>query len=96
MISSTYSFAHFVKAVKGKDQRDIIHLAEKEATEAWCQSVQKKSLATIDAQINQSYQTKLLGLIDYIRHGLQSMDFSPNDRQLLQQLSHQKPSQMRV
>ena len=88
MISTTYSFAHFVDAVKGKDHSDIIYLAEQEATEAWRQSVQKASGANSDIQVNLSYQTKLLGLVDYMRHGLQSRDFTPIDRQLLRQLSH--------
>lgn len=88
MISTTYSFAYFVDAVKDKDQLDIIYLAEQEATEAWRQSVQKESVVSKDIQINLSYQTKLLGLIDYMRHGLHSREFTPKDRQLLQQLSH--------
>lgn len=90
MISTTCDFTQFVDAVKGKDHLDIIQLAEQEATEAWRQSMQKNSPAGRNIQINLSYQTKLLGLIDYIRHGLQSREFSPDDRQLLQQLSQQE------
>ena len=89
MISDKYSFAHFVDTVKGKDHLDIIYLAEQEATEAWRKSKQLNGQAGNDIQNNISYQSKLLGLIDYMRHGLQSRDFTPDERQLLQKISLQ-------
>ncbi len=88
MISSNYDFARFIDAVKEKDHFDIIYLAEQEATEAWRKSAHKRFRDSPDMQINLSYQSKLLGLIDYMRHGLQSQEFTSDDRKLLQQLSH--------
>ena len=89
MISDKYSFVHFVNSVKGKDHLDIIYLAEQEATEAWRQSMQKNDKAMNNIQDNLSYQSKLLGLIDYMRHGLQSKDFTTQERHLLQQITLQ-------
>jgi hypothetical protein len=89
MISDNYSFAHFVNTVIGKDHLDIIYLAEQEATEAWRQSRQINHQEGDGIQTNLSYQTKLLGLIDYMRHGLQSKNFTPQERQLLQKISLQ-------
>ena len=89
MISDKYSFAHFVNTVKGKEHLDIIYLAEQEATEAWRESKQINSLSGSDIQNNLSYQSKLLGLIDYMRHGLQSRDFTPDEKQLLRKISLQ-------
>jgi hypothetical protein len=89
MISDKYSFAHFVKTVIGKDHLDIIYLAEQEATEAWRQSRQMNHQEDNEIRTNLSYQSKLLGLIDYMRHGLQSKDFTPHERQLLQKISLQ-------
>ena len=86
MISKKNSFAHFVDSVKGKDHLDIVYLAELEATEAWRQSKIEDCQRSIDIQNNLSYQSKLLALIDYMRHGLQSRDFDQQDRQLLQKL----------
>ena len=89
MISDKYSFVHFVNTVKDKDHLDIIYLAEQEATEAWRQSMQKDKQAMNNIQENLSYQSKLLGLIDYMRHGLQSKDFTNQERQLLQTITIQ-------
>ena len=89
MISDKYSFIHFVNTVKGKDHLDIIYLAEREATEAWRQSMQKDNRGMNNIQENLSYQSKLLGLIDYMRHGLQSKDFTSQERQLLQTITLQ-------
>ena len=89
MISDKYSFVHFVKSVKDKDRLDIIYLAEQEATEAWRQSMQKDNRGMVNIQDNLSYQSKLLGLIDYMRHGLQSKDFTTKERQLLQEITFQ-------
>ena len=89
MISDKYNFAHFVNTVKGKDHLDIIYLAEQEATEAWRQSKQKNIQAADMIEHNLAYQSKLLGLIDYMRHGLQSRDFTPHEQQLLQQITLQ-------
>ena len=89
MISNQYSFVHFVNSVKGKDHLDIIYLAEQEATEAWRKSMQKTGRATQTIQDNLSYQSKLLSLIDYMRHGLQSKEFTPQERQMVQNITLQ-------
>jgi hypothetical protein len=89
MISNKCSFAHFVNTVIGKNHLDIIYLAEQEATEAWRQSRQMNQQEGNQIQTNLSYQLKLLGLIDYMRHGLQSKEFTPHERQLLQKITLQ-------
>lgn len=79
MISPDFEFNTFLEAVKDSDSHTIIGMAEKEATEAWCRTYQKGyTLDSIHARSN-LYQSKLLGLIDYLRHKIQSRSLTEKD-----------------
>jgi hypothetical protein len=68
MISATYDFEQFANSVKGEDYFDIIYFAEQEAIEAWriCRKVGSSGGKC------SSYQSKLKGLIHFMRYGIKS------------------------
>ena len=70
MISPSYSFRHFAETVRGKDVFTVIYLAEQEATEAWRKTYRKRGVYDDTELRSCSYQLKLIGLIDFLRHGI--------------------------
>jgi hypothetical protein len=78
MISATYDFEHFADSVKGEDYFDIIYLAEQEAIEAW-RVCRKGSLS--DGK-SASYQSKLKGLIHFMRYGVKPSNLNNRDVKL--------------
>ena len=85
MISSDCDFEKFVRAIKGKNTYDIIYLAEKEAMLAWRQSYNGQ-LKNDDKDSNRQYQAKLIGLIDFMRHGLKPSSLNDQDLRLCSRL----------
>ena len=85
MISSDCDFEKFVRAIKGKNTYDVIYLAEKEATLAWRQSY-NDHLKKDGTDASRRYQAKLIGLIDFMRHGLKPSSLNDQDLQLCSQL----------
>ena len=82
MISSTFDFEQFADTVKEKDFFDVIYLAEKEATRAWRISNKKKIRNSIDSDLCRSYQSKLKGLIHFMRYGVKPNGLNKQDDQL--------------
>ena len=78
MISATYDFEHFADYVKGEDYFDIICLAEKEALEAW--RVCRKGSSSNGKCV--SYQSKLKGLIHFMRYGVKPTNLNNRDDKL--------------
>lgn len=87
MISSDCDFEQFVRAIEGKSTYDVIYLAEKEATLAWRQNYNDR-LKNDGNDASRQYQAKLIGLIDFIRHGLRPNSLNDQDLQLCSQLRH--------
>jgi hypothetical protein len=85
MISLDCDFEKFVREIRGKDYYDVIYLAEKEATQAWRRSYnnQTRNCASEDSR---NYQEKLIGLIDYLRHGLKASILDDEDLYLCSEL----------
>jgi hypothetical protein len=78
MISATYDFEHFADSVKGEDYFDIIYLAEQEAIEAWRICRRGRSLGGKCS----SYQSKLKGLIHFMRYGIKPTNLNNRDVKL--------------
>jgi len=87
MISSDCDFEKFVRAIKGKNYYDVIYLAEKEATQAWRRHYHKHSNCE-GTVASRQYQEKLIGLIDFMRHGLKPSIFDDQDLLLCGQLQN--------
>ena len=79
MISPEFNFKHFAEAVRGKDLYDIIYIAEREATEAWRRTYRQQNYIGDEEIRSQYYQEKLIGLIDYLRHGVKPMMAKKNN-----------------
>jgi hypothetical protein len=92
MISNSYDFDAFVEAVKGKQTREIIYLAEKEATEAWRAAYHHRS-GSADWFRSKSYQDRLIGLIDFMRHGVKTFQFDEHDLSLCRMLQTDAPAE---
>ncbi len=90
MIAPAYDFEQFLAAVSEKPALDIVALADQEAVAAWRWAYQKTRRTGQPAVSSQSYQEKLLALIDYVRFGIKSGTFSPRERQFLKSLSDQQ------
>ncbi len=88
MISADCDFERFVGEIRGKDCYEMILLAEKEATEAWRRGYNHRSNDD-ENDPSRRYQEKLIGLIDYMRHGLKPSIFSDQDLQLCSQLHNE-------
>jgi hypothetical protein len=82
MISSTFDFEQFADTVKEKDFFDVIYLAEQEAINAWRISNKKKLLNGFDSDLCRSYQSKLKGLIHFMRYGVKPNGLNKQDDQL--------------
>ena len=85
MISANCDFEKFLAEVKGKDYDDVIYMAEKEATETWRRYYNGRQDNGENPSCRQ-YQDKLIGLIDFMRHGLKPRTFSEQDMRLCSQL----------
>ncbi len=79
MISPTYDFEHFAKQVKNKEFFEIISLAEQEATLAWGRTYRREAAQDGIAMRSMEYQSKLLGLIDYLRHSIKPKEVDQQD-----------------
>lgn len=88
MISSTFDFEQFADSVKDEDFFDVIHLAEQEATKARRISNKNKSLSNTDFDLCRSYQSKLKGLIHFMRYGVKPNGLNEQDNQLFNYLYH--------
>ena len=77
MISSDYNFERFVEVIRKKGYYDAVYLAEQEATEAW-RTTYRDQRKEGNGESHQ-YQQKLIGLIEYLRHGIQPKSLSDRD-----------------
>lgn len=82
MISSTFDFEQFADTVKEEDYFDVIYLAEQEALRAWRISKKNKLSNGSDFDLCRSYQSKLKGLIHYMRYGVKPNGLNDQDDQL--------------
>lgn len=83
MISPTFSFQRFAEAVQGKDESEVIRLAEKEATVAWRLTYRRDGIIDDDTLKSKAYQDKLIGLIDYMRHNVAPKSWDETEYQLI-------------
>ncbi len=88
MISSTFDFEQFADTVKEEDFFNVIYLAEQEAIKAWRISNKNKSLNSDDYDLCRSYQSKLKGLIYFMRYGVKPSGLNEQDDQLFNFLYH--------
>ncbi len=88
MISSTFDFEQFADTVKEEDFFNVIYLAEQEAIKAWRFSNKNKSLNNDDYELCRSYQSKLKGLIHFMRYGVKPNGLNEQDDQLFNFLYH--------
>ena len=77
MISSDYNFETFVEVIRDKGYYDAVYLAEQEATEAWRTTY--RSQGPEGSGQSRQYQQKLIGLIEYLRHGIKPNILSDED-----------------
>jgi hypothetical protein len=91
MISRGYSFKEFAEAMQGKNPQEIIYLAEKEATEAW-RAAYRHRQGSEDWFRSKSYQDRLIGLIDFMRHGVNTFQFDEQDLYLCRMLHPEAPT----
>ena len=77
MISSDYNFDHFVEVIRGKGYYDAVYMAEQEATEAWRAAYRGQEVDSSGE--SRQYQQKLIGLIEYLRHGIKPGSLSDRD-----------------
>ena len=82
MISSNFDFQQFADTVKEKDFFDVIYLAEQEAIKAWRITNKNKLSNHIEFDLCRSYQSKLKGLIQYMRYGVKPLGLDNQDNQL--------------
>ncbi|MFZ5572371.1 MAG: hypothetical protein ACOZF0_18375 [Thermodesulfobacteriota bacterium] len=82
MISPTYDFECFAKEVENKELFEIISLAEQEATIAWGRTYRREAAQDGTAIRSMEYQSKLLGLIDYLRHSVKPRTVNHQDLKL--------------
>ena len=85
MISLDCDFEKFVREIRGKDYYDVIYLAEKEATQAWRRSYNNQT-RNCTSEDSRNYQEKLIGLIDFMRHGLKPSILNDYDLYLCSEL----------
>ena len=88
MISTDCNFEKFVREIKGRDYYDVIYLAEKEATQAWRRSYNNQS-RICSSEASRKYQQKLIGLIDYMRHGLKPHILKGQELQLCDEVQNE-------
>jgi hypothetical protein len=77
MISSDYNFERFVKVIREKGYYDAVYLAEQEATEAWRTTYREQGKN--GSGEGHQYQQKLIGLIEYLRHGIKPKSLTDSD-----------------
>ena len=82
MISTNFDFEQFADTVKEKDFFDVIYLAEQEAIKAWRISTKKKLQNGFDSDLCRSYQSKLKGLIHFMRYGVKPNGLNKQDDQI--------------
>ncbi len=87
MISPTYNFEYFADKVKDLELFEIISLAEQEATRAWRQTYHHGAVQDGTAMQSMEYQSKLLGLIDFLRHRVKPRTVDQQDLELFHLLS---------
>ncbi|CAB5089393.1 hypothetical protein D3OALGA1CA_800 [Olavius algarvensis associated proteobacterium Delta 3] len=86
MISRSFRFEDFIDAVQGKNDSDIICMADQEALHAWRSAHRSKGLPDNLMDKSREYQDKLIGLIDFLRHGLCARSGSDSDIALFQKI----------
>ena len=86
MISRSFQFEDFVAAIQGKDDFDIIYMAEQEALHAWRSAHRSKGLSSNLIDKSKAYQEKLIGLIGFLRHGFCATSVSGSDVELFQRI----------
>jgi hypothetical protein len=96
MISSSFNFEQFADSVKEKDYFDVIYLADQEATQAWRISNKNKLLKGADADLCRSYQSRLKGLIHFMRYGVKPKNLNNQDDQLFNFLYQNTKTKNRI
>jgi hypothetical protein len=82
MISPEFSIRQFIETVREKDHLEIIHLADKEATEAWRHTYGDKG-AAVRKNKSENYQAQLIRLIVCLRSGVQLSRLCDSKERLL-------------
>ena len=86
MISQSFRFEGFVEAIQGKNDFDIIYMAEQEALHAWRSTHRSKELPENLMNKSKAYQEKLIGLIGFLRHGFCAKSVCGSDVELFQRI----------
>ena len=82
MISQSFRFEDFVEAIQGKNDFDIIYMAEQEALHAWRSTHRSKELPENLMNKSKAYQEKLIGPIGFLRHGFCAKSVCGSDVEL--------------
>jgi len=86
MISQSFRFEDFVEAIQGKNDFDIIYMAEQEALHAWRCTHRSKELPENMMDKSKVYQEKLISLIGFLRHGVCARSICGSDIELFQKI----------
>ena len=79
MISKSCDLRGFLEAVRDKDYRDVLYLAEKEATEAERPSYQQKQEEELGKQAKTSYAKILKDFMFFMRYGVRPAGLTDSD-----------------
>lgn len=96
MISANFDFEQFADTVKEKDFFDVIYLAEQEAIKARRISNKNKLSNRTDFDLCRSYQSKLKGLIHFMRYGVKPYGLNDHDSQLFNFLYQNTKPKIRI
>jgi hypothetical protein len=87
MISKECKFSEFIGAVRDKDPYEVIHLADREATEAERLFLRLKTDSVTRQHCGRQYAEQIKQLIDYMRYEVKPRVRAAGDAQLLATLN---------
>jgi hypothetical protein len=67
MISPSFDFREFVEAVKDRGYSEVLALADKEALEAWRQTIFRKEMTDDARDLIKQYESTLKELVFFMR-----------------------------
>jgi hypothetical protein len=86
MISPTFDIESFVASLSDKDVSEIIHIADQEALQAWRAGQKKKLDPEPDTALCESYQKKVIALINYLRYESRSCNITRKECEMFESL----------
>jgi hypothetical protein len=91
MAPRQYDFHGFIRSVTGKDQLEVIELADREATKSQRCCLRIGSSGSETGQCAATYAQKLQGLIFYLRYRAKPPELDLREFHLLQRLTNPRP-----